>query len=257
MVRFMKPRRILEVGAGYTSLFLLQALQDNASEIAALRARASHVAFKPTVSPLGSRSAGSGESKASEIPTLHGLATFTPQRVPWNVPGSLDRNDSNSSAAKRSSSSDNDNNNSDLAADARNSDGHSNVEGTVRKCGGTPRLDVIDNMAHGHTTANLVAQGADQLGLRPLLRIHQVTDFILLLFYFARDVLALAMFLAPIFCINLRLFVLGGTWSYYLFFVFLRWMRLRMPSKTPPRNLSSWATMLRLHQTFSTWSGWT
>ena len=34
LARFTKPRRVLEVGAGYTSLWLLQALADNAAELA-------------------------------------------------------------------------------------------------------------------------------------------------------------------------------------------------------------------------------
>ena len=33
LTRFVKPNRVLEVGAGYTSIFLLQALQDNATEL--------------------------------------------------------------------------------------------------------------------------------------------------------------------------------------------------------------------------------
>jgi len=33
LVRFTKPKRVLEVGAGYTSLFILQALKDNDNEI--------------------------------------------------------------------------------------------------------------------------------------------------------------------------------------------------------------------------------
>lgn len=33
LVRFTKPARVLEVGAGYTSMFLLQALEDNAAEL--------------------------------------------------------------------------------------------------------------------------------------------------------------------------------------------------------------------------------
>jgi hypothetical protein len=32
LVRFHKPRRVLEVGAGYTTLFILQALRDNEAE---------------------------------------------------------------------------------------------------------------------------------------------------------------------------------------------------------------------------------
>lgn len=33
LVRFLKPKRILEVGAGYTSIFILQALKDNIDEL--------------------------------------------------------------------------------------------------------------------------------------------------------------------------------------------------------------------------------
>ena len=36
-VRFTKPARVLEVGAGYTSMFILQALRDNAAELDAYR----------------------------------------------------------------------------------------------------------------------------------------------------------------------------------------------------------------------------
>jgi hypothetical protein len=162
-VRFTKPRRVLEVGAGYTSLFLLQALQDNVNEVAALRSRATHAAFAPA-KPLGASPKEGSSEDGSATTTLRGLATFTPQRVPWNVPGSLEAADSVLVAPSSSSSG------SSSAAAER---GCGN--GGVRRCGGTPRLDVIDNMAHGHTTANLVAAGADQLGLRPLLRIHQVS----------------------------------------------------------------------------------
>ena len=34
-VRFAKPANVLEIGAGYTSMFLLRALEDNAAEIEA------------------------------------------------------------------------------------------------------------------------------------------------------------------------------------------------------------------------------
>jgi len=37
LVRFLKPRRVLEVGAGYTTLFILQALADNDEELARFR----------------------------------------------------------------------------------------------------------------------------------------------------------------------------------------------------------------------------
>lgn len=167
LVRFSKPQRVLEVGAGYTSLFLLQALQDNVDEVAALRSRATHAAFAP-VKPLvaASLKESNGED-AITTTTLRGLATFTPQQVPWNVPGSLEGDASALVAPSGSSSS----------SSATAAEGGCDDSGGVRRCGGTPRLDVVDNMAHGHTTANLVAAGADRLGLRPLLRIHQVSPF--------------------------------------------------------------------------------
>ena len=34
LVRFIKPRHVLEIGAGYTTIFILQALRDNAIELA-------------------------------------------------------------------------------------------------------------------------------------------------------------------------------------------------------------------------------
>lgn len=37
LARFVKPKTVLEIGAGYTSLFLLQALRDNDEELAYLR----------------------------------------------------------------------------------------------------------------------------------------------------------------------------------------------------------------------------
>lgn len=37
LARFVKPKTVLEIGAGYTSLFLLQALRDNDEELACLR----------------------------------------------------------------------------------------------------------------------------------------------------------------------------------------------------------------------------
>lgn len=42
LCRFVKPRRVLEVGAGYTSVFLLQALFDNAREISSYRDMIEH-----------------------------------------------------------------------------------------------------------------------------------------------------------------------------------------------------------------------
>eukprot|EP00658_Telonema_sp_P-2_P005362 TRINITY_DN12005_c0_g1_i1.p1 TRINITY_DN12005_c0_g1~~TRINITY_DN12005_c0_g1_i1.p1 ORF type:complete len:337 (+),score=93.48 TRINITY_DN12005_c0_g1_i1:58-1068(+) len=37
IVRFVKPKRVLEVGAGYSTVFILQALHDNATEMAQLK----------------------------------------------------------------------------------------------------------------------------------------------------------------------------------------------------------------------------
>jgi len=37
LVRFVKPRHVLEIGAGYTSIFMLQALKDNVVEMLAFQ----------------------------------------------------------------------------------------------------------------------------------------------------------------------------------------------------------------------------
>jgi hypothetical protein len=98
LVRFIKPQRVLEIGAGYTTVFLLMALKDNAAELAnysALRAQGDACIIEQTVDDSGS--AGS-------------------RRIPWCVDAYMDS----------------------AAASA------------------TPVLHCVDNMAHQHTTGEML-----------------------------------------------------------------------------------------------------
>ena len=101
LVRFAKPRHVLEVGAGYTSIFILQALHDNASELANCR-RLQRV----------------GEAKCGEMP--------------WCVPDFL--------------------------------------QSTAGDSGGV--LHCVDDLSHEDTTAHLVQEAAQELGLGDHLRLH-------------------------------------------------------------------------------------
>eukprot|EP00953_Heterococcus_sp_UTEX-ZZ885_P001337 1235-Heterococcus_DN1.PRE.1 len=72
LVRFIKPQRVLEIGAGYTTVFLLMALKDNAAELAnysALRAQGDACIVEQTVDDSGSASS---------------------RRIPWCVDAYMD-----------------------------------------------------------------------------------------------------------------------------------------------------------------------
>jgi len=100
LVRFTKPKRVLEVGAGYTSVFLLQAIEDNLAEIemyATLREK--------------------GMARLGDIP--------------WT----RDDFDFNAHATESA-------------------------------------LHIVDNCAHEHTTAHLVADIATSLGINAAKRLH-------------------------------------------------------------------------------------
>ena len=60
LIRFVKPRTILEVGAGYTTFFVLQALKDNEDELAHLRAESSAVGIS-----AATEGGGTGEQPPS------------------------------------------------------------------------------------------------------------------------------------------------------------------------------------------------
>lgn len=60
LIRFVKPRRILEVGAGYTTLFILQALKDNDAELQHLRAES-----MPNAAVASSEANGSSNDNSS------------------------------------------------------------------------------------------------------------------------------------------------------------------------------------------------
>jgi len=104
LVRFTKPKRVLEVGAGYTSVFLLQGIEDNLAEI-------------ETYARLRDR----GIARLGDIP--------------WT------RDDFDFNAHARESA-----------------------------------LHIVDNCAHEHTTAHLVADIATRLGIDAAKRLHVHTN---------------------------------------------------------------------------------
>ena len=64
LIRFVKPRTILEVGAGYTTLFVLQALKDNEAELSHLRAEKSLNAAAVAANESGGDPSGHAEVEA-------------------------------------------------------------------------------------------------------------------------------------------------------------------------------------------------
>ena len=118
-------------------MWLLQALEDNRLELEQLRALAKPASFRP-VEGYAEANGGCGKTAASKPPSLLvDPANTTPSGVLWTVPGAL-------------------------------GDGENSAPESDSKWG----VDVIDNMAHGHTTAHLAVTQAQHLGLSAHLRIH-------------------------------------------------------------------------------------
>lgn len=70
LIRFVKPQHVLEVGAGYTSLWILQALADNDAE---LRMCADAVAAEGGYMVAGAEWMVEGEGWAKSAPRLHAV----------------------------------------------------------------------------------------------------------------------------------------------------------------------------------------
>ena len=139
LVRFTKPARVLEVGAGYTSMFILQALADNAAELEAYRelraagiCACGDVPWSVDAFFLGGESAGRYRGDG-RVGRAH-------EKTP---PGEKVEPEP-------------------FTEDARVATG-------VLHC--------IDNMAHEHTTAHIVTAAADDLGLSDRLRLHEEDAF--------------------------------------------------------------------------------
>jgi predicted O-methyltransferase YrrM len=158
LVRFTKRVSILEIGAGYTSLFLLQALRDNAAELDAFAA--AHAAGRCVVP--------SAEPGAAPMP--------------WCVDATLDawRGDGSSSESGAGG-----------GASAHGGEcGDTSGNAAAAAAAATKRRGVLhccDNMAHEHTTAPQVLSAARELGLDAHLQLH-VADAWSLGRSFPRDV---------------------------------------------------------------------
>ena len=165
LVRFTKPGRILEVGAGYTSAFLLQALADNAAELEAYRRlRRDGLAvcgdapwsvdafFDREAGDGGGRYRGDDDSERSALRSgVDGVndRRSAPMRAP--DPNRLSAGGRAASSAPSPGSE-----------DAR-------VDSGVLHC--------LDNLAHEHTTAHLLVETAKKMGCADRLRLHNSDAF--------------------------------------------------------------------------------
>jgi hypothetical protein len=97
LVRFVKPQRVLEIGAGYTTVFLLMALKDNAAELAnysALRAQEDACIVEQTTDDSGSASSRTipwcvdvymDSAAASATPVLHCVDNMAHQHTTGEI----------------------------------------------------------------------------------------------------------------------------------------------------------------------------
>ena len=154
LVRFTKPARILEVGAGYTSAFLLQALADNAAELEAYRA-------------------------------LRRDGAATCGDAPWSVDAFFDReagdgggryrgdDETRSVSARRGHPGAS----ASASGSERRSDGEAPLPGTEDARVDSGVLHCVDNLAHEHTTAHAVVETARKMRCVDRLRLHDVDAF--------------------------------------------------------------------------------
>ena len=178
LVRFLKPRRVLEVGAGYTSIFILQALADNLEEM-----RSYGVA------------SAAGECKCGEMPWCveSKVAPFRPgaegAKAAEGAEGAGGAEGVEGSGAACGGGS------SGSSSDSAGSSGSSRHSGdTCSSTGSGGRgcsaagaeggydalkgvLHCIDNLAHKATTAHKVLEVAERLGtLGGNMRKHDMTS---------------------------------------------------------------------------------
>ena len=126
-VRFVKAKQVLEIGAGYTSIFILQALADNRRELQAY-----------------------AELQRRDLCTVGDGA----DRMPWCREGLLDE----VVRAEKGPFE------LETACEAGCAgEGLHQGKDKGGGCGGV--LHCVDNMAHAHTTAHRVAEAAAQLGV--------------------------------------------------------------------------------------------
>jgi predicted O-methyltransferase YrrM len=171
LVRFTKPARILEVGAGYTSAFLLQALRDNAVELETYRdLRRVGLAVcgdAPwSVDAFFDREAGDGGGRyRGDDGTMVGRETAA--RAPGPDPTSSTR--SSFDSERRLSLDD--------RLETRDAPAPAPAPGSEDARVHSGVLHCIDNMAHEHTTAHAVVETARKMRCADRLRLHEADAF--------------------------------------------------------------------------------
>ena len=177
-VRFTKPARVLEVGAGYTSMFILQALRDNAAELDAYR-----------------ELRGAGICKCGDVPwsvddffvggKLEGRYRGDPLPEKTSPGGS--RRQSRVSRQSGIDGGSIDDEGLGLFSGSEGS-GPSFSGWTAGRVGAAAPgsedarvnegvLHCIDNMAHEHTTAHVVTRSAAELGMSDRLQLHEADAY--------------------------------------------------------------------------------
>lgn len=164
LCRFVKPRRVLEVGAGYTSLWLLQALADNSAELQRCRQSLQtdgHLVsgcawLLPWVEGKGRDGAAAGDQAASQSQAGATALPFETAPMPPTAPAVA-------STATRDTPVSMDSTRSTVPPEAEPLS--------------VPMLHCVDDMSHANTTACDVHTAAVRLGLSSHLRLHAIDAF--------------------------------------------------------------------------------
>jgi predicted O-methyltransferase YrrM len=178
LVRFTKPARILEVGAGYTSAFLLQALRDNAVELETYRdLRRVGLAVcgdAPwSVDAFFDREAGDGGGRyRGDDGTMVSRETLA--RAPGPDPT---HRSTSSSDSERRQSLDERRLSLDERLETRDAPAPAPAPGSEDARVYSGVLHCIDNMAHEHTTAHAVVETARKMRCADRLRLHEADAF--------------------------------------------------------------------------------
>ena len=180
LVRFTKPARILEVGAGYTSAFLLHALRDNAVELETYRdLRRVGLAVcgdAPwSVDAFFDREEGDGGGRyRGDDGTMVGRETLA-RRAPGPADPTRSTSSSDSERARRSL--DERRLSLDDRLETRDAPAPAPAPGSEDARVHSGVLHCIDNMAHEHTTAHAVVETARKMRCADRLRLHEADAF--------------------------------------------------------------------------------
>ena len=187
-VRFTKPARVLEVGAGYTSMFILQALRDNAAELDAYRelrgaglCKCGDVPWSVDAFFVGGQSGGRYRGDPLPEKTSPG-GSRRGSRVSRHSDvdgGSLDDEGLLANGDGSGPFNSRDGSSSALSFSGWASGGKvgSAAPGSEDARVDEGVLHCIDNMAHEHTTAHEVTRSASELGMSDRLQLHEADAY--------------------------------------------------------------------------------